>query len=242
MKTVLLIGSAPDAVLAKKISLSDLTDIVVINNAWRVRDDWTHLVCPEDFPEERRPVAGKDQEIITHEKFVPANNAFGGIVYAGATMAFTAGYWVLHALKPDVLAFIGCDMVYDDRQTHFYGKGEADPLRDDPTLQNLQAKSNRMLWFAARQGCLCVNLSESVRSELTFPRLSLDAVGEDVSELRRTNLNVVASEAANSRAEQALELESQADCFVESGDYWNHPDNWNAEALTQIDQLWLKVF
>jgi hypothetical protein len=50
-------------------------------------------------------------------------------------MAFTTGYWALHALKPSVLAFVGCDMVYAaSGNTHFYGSGEPDPLRDDLSL------------------------------------------------------------------------------------------------------------
>ena len=79
--------------------------------------------------------------------------AFGGIVYAGATMAFTAGYWALSALQPRVLAYLGCDMIYPQGQTHFYGTGAADPLRPDPTLQNLRAKSARLELLAARAGC-----------------------------------------------------------------------------------------
>ena len=57
-------------------------------------------------------------------------------------MAFTAGYWALGALKPTIIAYLGCDMVYKGNKTHFYGKGTADPLRNDPTLKNLLSKSS----------------------------------------------------------------------------------------------------
>jgi len=71
-------------------------------------------------------------------------------------MAFTAGYWALHALRPEVMGFIGCDMVYPKTgATHFYGTGTADPLRDDVTLQDLGAKSARLMVMAAAQGCAC---------------------------------------------------------------------------------------
>ena len=69
--------------------------IVAINNAWRVRTDWDAAVFPWDFPEDRRPVAAPGQRLITEDIFVPSQNSFGGFVFAGATMAFTAGYWVL---------------------------------------------------------------------------------------------------------------------------------------------------
>ena len=48
---------------------------------------------------------------MTATDYVPVQNDFGGFVYAGGTMTFTAGYWALGALKPSVLAFLGCDMV-----------------------------------------------------------------------------------------------------------------------------------
>lgn len=40
------------------------------------------------------------QTLIGADAFVPAKNAYGGIIYAGATMAVTAGYWALAALRP----------------------------------------------------------------------------------------------------------------------------------------------
>src|SRR6185437_2716528 len=153
-KTVLVIGSAPEAVEARKFDARGVAHIVAINNAWRVRPDWTHLVHPEDFPADRRPGPAQQQRIVTYRDYVPANNRFGGIVYAGGTMAFSAAYWVLDALQPDIMAFCGCDMVYDrpTGQSHFYGNGEADPLRPDPTLQSLEAKANRLAILAAEQG------------------------------------------------------------------------------------------
>ena len=81
---------------------------------------------------------------------MPIQNDLGGFVYAGGTMAFTAGYWALGALRPDVMAFFGCDMVYPTEGSHFYGNGNADPLRDDITLRNLEAKSARLSIIAAR--------------------------------------------------------------------------------------------
>ena len=135
--------------------------IVAINNAWRVRPDWDDHIHPSDFPEDRRPPAiGPSQRIRTHLDYVPAVNAHGGFVFCGGTMAFTAGYWALEALRPRVLAFLGCDMVYAaSGASHFYGRGTPDPLREDPTLQSLEAKSARLMMIAASMGCAVVNLS-----------------------------------------------------------------------------------
>ena len=55
----------------------------------------------------------------------------------------------------------GCDMIYPEHgKTHFYGRGSADPLRDDVSLQSLEAKATRLLIHAAKQGCSMVNLSK----------------------------------------------------------------------------------
>ena len=59
------------------------------------------------------------------------------VLYIWRTMAFTAGYWVLYKFKPQIICYTGCDMVYTGEKTHFYGKGKADPLRKDKTLNNL---------------------------------------------------------------------------------------------------------
>ena len=114
LNCVLIIGSAPDAVKAKQWDLSVFSSCVAINNAWQVTEDWDYLIYPEDFPLERMPPQADrpTKQLIDAGDFVPQQNRYGGFVYAGGTMAFTAGYWALGALKPKVLAFLGCDMVY----------------------------------------------------------------------------------------------------------------------------------
>ena len=99
-----MLGSAPMAVQAAAWPRDGFDAIVAINNAWRVRPDWDLMIYPWDFPEDRRPVPGPGQVLVTEADFVPAQNALGGFVYAGATMAYTAAYWALHALRPDVIA------------------------------------------------------------------------------------------------------------------------------------------
>src|SRR6056297_1200085 len=120
---VLILGSGPNVVNATAWDRAAFDRIVAINNAWRVRQDWDDLIYPDDFPDDRKPERLlQGQHMIRAADYVPLQNTFGGFVYAGGTMAFTASYWALAALKPRVIAVMGCDMVYDATQTHFYGK------------------------------------------------------------------------------------------------------------------------
>ena len=48
------------------------------------------------------------QRLIDETHFVPAQNHYGGFVYAGGTMAYTAAYWALREYAPDEICFIGC--------------------------------------------------------------------------------------------------------------------------------------
>lgn len=227
---VIILGSAPDALGAKEWTLPENAVLVAINNAWKLRPDWDYLIHSGDFPAERRPKdLNPGQQVHSHQSYVPAQNRYGGFVYAGGTMAFTAGYWTLAELKPDAMAFVGCDMVYSGRKTHFYGKGVADPLRDDITLQSLEAKSARLMALAAREGCACVNLSGQPESRLVFPRCTLGQLAEIASP---SHVNDVA-------AEKALNAEDELGYMVESGEYWKHLEKFDGEALSRIDSLWL---
>jgi hypothetical protein len=225
-----MLGSAPMVADAAEWPRAPFDRVVAINNAWRVRSDWDAAVFPWDFPEDRRPDAGPAQALVTEEAFVPAQNAFGGFVYAGATMAFTAGYWALHALQPRVIAAFGCDMQYAATgQTHFYGTGAPDPLRKDITLRSLEAKSARLLVMAAMQGCAMVNLSRGP-SRLIFPRVSRLAAGR-----------VRPQPFCPDTADAALAAEAEAGYIVPSGRYWEDAARFDPRVLDRIDALWLKA-
>lgn len=227
---VLILGSAPNAVEAKPWRKSWFDRLVVINNAWRVRSDWDHLIHPEDFPADRHPPQiDAHQRVVRADDYVPLQNDHGGFVYAGGTMAFTAGYWALAALKPRVMAFMGCDMVYPSAgKSHFYGSGAADPLRDDVTLRDLSAKSARLALHAARCGCACVNLS-TAPSRLLFDRASPDTLRSVAP------VSVAAAEDACYEAEQA---ERRLGYMVPSGRYWDEADRFDPAALDAIDRMW----
>lgn len=224
----LMLGSGPNVTASRDWPRAPFDRIVAINNAHRVRPDWTDHIHPEDFAEDRRPVAGEGRRIVTYRDYVPAMNASGGVVYWGGTMAFTATAWALHDLRPRVIAYLGCDMVYPaGGDTHFYGTGTADPLRDDITLRNLEAKAARAEILAARQGCALVNLS-SEESRLTFPRAS------------RTTLENALPRRFDARAVAEAEArEAALDYRAPSGRYWEDAAHFDIAEIDALDALWL---
>ena len=228
---VLIIGSAPDALEAQNLKREYSGAIVAINNAWKIRNDWNFCIFPDDFPENRRPTKNKNQTLISSEQYVPIQNEYGGFVYSGGTMSFTAGYWALGHLKPKTIAYIGCDMIYDGKETHFYGKGKPDPLRKDPTLKNLKAKSARLEAIAASQSCSIFNLSKKPNSNLIFRRGSIENITKEGAP-RMVNKNLF---------NRALQREKQLGYFVEDGKYWKHLEKFDQEKINALDQLWNTV-
>ena len=234
-RTGLLIGSAPNAVLAQNVAKDAVSDIVAINNAWRIRPDWTYSIFPDDFDEALHPVPNSTQKLIRSEVYVPANNQFGGIVYAGATMAFTAAYWALAHLKPETIVFAGCDMVYDTEKTHFYGTGKPDPLRHDPTLQNLKAKAIRFEAIANRQGCSCLNLTDRTESNLTYEKVDAGILNERNGTIFNHNSSAAFT---SSQVDSILAAEKALGAYYPDGMYWNAANPPKFEDLKQIDDMW----
>ena len=227
MQSILILGSGPSVTQARLWPRAGFDHILAINNAWQVRPDWDALIHPWDFPQDRRPLPGPKQALITQDDFVPAQNALGGFVYAGGTMAFTAGYFALHAHRPRVIAMLGCDMHYPARGlTHFYGAGTADPLRNDISLRSLEAKSARLMVMAARQGCAMVNLSDGP-SRLIFPRARRTSMAHATPQMYCPDL-----------ADKALATEAALGYFVPSGRYWEHTDRFDPAELAKLDALW----
>ena len=242
LNIALIVGSAPDAVRVRDWDLSVFTSCVVINNAWRLMDDWDYLIYPEDFPLDSMPppqILSK-KKTITAKEFVPEQNHFGGFVYAGGTMAFTAGYWALGFLKPDVIAYLGCDMLYPKEthnQNHFYGNGTSDPLRPDITLQSLEAKSVRLMAIAQMNQCEVVNLSELPESRLMFGRASLSQLFSD----SKTNLlSGLTPRLDEKLVNKALDKEETFSYMAPSGRYWEVLEEFDPITLREIDSLWLE--
>lgn len=230
MSIVLILGSGPNVLDCRDWPRAPFDRIVAINNAWAVRPDWDMLIHPDDFPPERHPTTLQPgQSIVTAADYVPLQNSLGGFVYAGGTMAFTASYWALAALRPRVIAMLGCDMVYPATgQTHFYGQGSPDPLREDVTLRSLEAKSARLMALAAEQGCAMVNLSRDA-SRLVFPRATLSQL---------TDVQPVLCDAATVDAARAEE--ARLGYYVPSGKYWKEEARFDPAAIDAMDALWLR--
>ena len=226
MTIVLMLGSAPMAVEAAGWPRA-FDKVLAINNAWRVRADWDFAIYPWDFDAARVPVAAPGQVLVTEADFVPAQNRYGGFVYAGATMAYTAAYWALDALRPSVLAVFGCDMHYPPGQTHFYGVGSPDPLREDISLRSLEAKSVRLMVMAALQGCAVVNLSAGP-SRLLCPRAQL----ADMAAARPLAFDPA-------RVAQARAREAELAYFAPSGRYWEDLSAYDLTEIDRLDALWL---
>ncbi|MDP5085049.1 MAG: hypothetical protein NWQ23_06475 [Yoonia sp.] len=231
VSVVLILGSGPNVVTCRAWPRGPFDRIVAINNAWAVRPDWDDLIHPDDFPPERMPIdVTRDQRIIRAADYVPLQNKFGGFVYAGGTMAFTAAYWALAALQPSVIAVLGCDMVYaGTRGTHFYGTGTADPLRKDVTLRSLEAKSARLMALAARQNCAMVNLSTGP-SRLLFPRSTPTAAAKARPLVMHGRFMT-----------DALAREETLGYYVPSGKYWKEEDRFDPAEIDALDALWLKA-
>jgi hypothetical protein len=231
---ILILGSGLDAPQAANWRRSVFDHIVVINNAWRVLPYWSHLIHPEDFPADKRPTkVSPSQQIITADDYVAVQNTYGGFIYAGGTMAFTAGYWALGMLRPSVMAFFGCDMMYADQgNTHFYGKGTADPLREDISLRSLEAKSARLALHANAQGCNIVNLS-AAPSRQVFPR----AKPADIARLQTTP-----PAASDTAMADIIRAEKSLGYFVASGRYWESSAQFDIDKINRLDALWRAAY
>ena len=231
--TALIIGSGPDAKYAAALPLARFDYVIVINNAWQATPLWTHLVYPYDFPADRMPPQiASHQTLIDEQAFVPAQNNFGGFIYAGGTMAYTTAYWCLDVLRPHHIAHLGCDMHYPQTgATHFYGNGSPDPLRKDISLTSLEACSARFYALAHQQGCKVWNLSDGP-SRLLYPRITTDQFfGFDQPQAAPDRQAVAA----------CLQTESDLNYFVEDGRYWHHTDKFDREKLQELDQRWLEA-
>lgn len=231
MSNILILGSAPNAIVARDWPIEKFQYIIAINNAWKIRSDWTHNIFPTDFPLENRPNNKLHQYIISAKDYVPAQNLYGGFVYAGGTMALTAAYWTLAILKPKNLFFLGCDMVYGSGKTHFYGMGTADPLRKDISLRSLEAKSARFECFASLEGCTVHNLSEEKESRLIYKRKKFKDLGNVLTDVpRKINME---------RFDQALKIEADLNYLILDGKYWKHEHKFDTYQIDQLDKLWL---
>lgn len=225
---ILILGSGPNVIEILEQDLSGYDKIVVINNAWRIVEGWTDHIFPHDFPNQNKPkVLKSSQKIVDEKQFVDIQNQYGGFVYAGGTMAFTALYWALGYYSPHSIDILGCDMVYPKKgSTHFYGTGTADPLREDISLRSLEAKSARVYAIALKQGCQIANLSKADSKLIAPRRKSVNSAAPKPFKVNENKFN------------QAKQKEAALGYFVEDGRYWEKSDSFNTDEIDSLDFLW----
>jgi hypothetical protein len=123
--------------------------------------------------------------------------------------------------------------------SHFYGQGTPDPLREDVTLQSLEAKSVRFMSLAHTQKCAVVNLSELAESRLLFPRVDrLDLAAPELQQQLLRQQSELLNPAA---AAHALQAEQDLGYMVASGRYWEHTAEFDKTKLSDIDSMWLQA-
>jgi hypothetical protein len=231
---VVVVGSAPDATLVATLPVGNIC-LVSVNNAYRLANFFDFNCFSGDFPGRSDGLAEQVKNFISEDEYIVAINAYGGLIMCGATMSLASAYWAIHALRPKVLAFLGCDMIYGTGQTHFYGRGEPDPLRIDPTLRDLDAKSCRQLAIAALQGTHIVNLSLLPESRLAAMRLDASKLGDAGALLSEAERALADWSEAGQHALGILECERNAPFDPEMTDYMHLMQD--EEALRFIDDI-----
>lgn len=236
-----IIGSSP-AAPSFPLTAAEDAQLIAINNAWRLPYPFKYLVYPNDFPKERLPPDSFPGKLISNEKYMPPVDIAGGITFCGATMAFAAGYWAVGALRPRVLGFFACDMIYTEKSgaSHFYGNGTPDPLRHDISLRSLEARSARLFAWGMLNNILIVNHSIEANSRLIFPRLT---VANATSLLFSGHVDL-ASRWSDLLEQAKIIREKEAEVPFEGlrHDYWRlAKDDAAVCAIMELDRMWLET-
>lgn len=241
-KTVAVLGSGPAAPDVMQ-HLAPETVLVAVNNAWRAVPRYDALIYSDDLPEASKPPRCElGTRGRSSPQYWPAMQASGGLLYCGATMAFAAGYWVIHNLPSSQVSFFASDMTYGAGPTHFYGAGRPDPLRVDLSLQDLGAKGLRLFYFGLTRNCLLLNASAAPETQLPFPRVRSGRslrknVMADLVDSLEESLAAMGPAAA-----EALELEASAPFDARVPDYYRWSDSEAAWAhAAKVDAAWRKL-
>jgi hypothetical protein len=233
-RPTLIVGSAPSAADICQLNLG-LVRTVAMNNAWRVKKDFDYLIFPSDFPDQRRAPPSYKARRVTVPGYMSGINAGGGLIFCGATMAFAAGYWAAHSLRTRVVGFYAADMIYPSQESHFYGKGTADPLRKDVSLRSLEAKGVRLFSYGLSRGVVFVNCSRQSESRLVFPRV-------DLIKLTEAQLHPKKWAELRNAAGDVLRFEAEAPFDRMRETYWTLADTQEkSDFIDRVDQRWLSL-
>lgn len=171
--SALIVGSAPDARALANCDIPNTVQKIAVNNAWKLRPDFHIHICPNDFPDNQKPPKDYKARRVQNVGYTPALRRAGGTMFCGATMAFCAGYYTLNASSFRIITFFGCNMVYQGAETHFYGKGQPDPIKVEAatyaSIKNLKAKASRMFLIGLLMDTLMINIAPHPNGNLTIP-------------------------------------------------------------------------
>lgn len=159
--------------------------LIAVNHGWMAcEDSFTWWIRSNDFEGTRPPKFSEGQhEVISYSREL---DKFGGQNACGWSIALNAGYWAL-AQKPEVIAFVGCDMDYtkdENGNTHIYGVGldiKKQGFSDPILMCKLHGKGNpnylrdiylRLQNKAHERGCQVLNASKSEKTRLPYPKYS----------------------------------------------------------------------
>lgn len=162
---VLILGVAQDAMRAVDWDGGLFDYILVIEEAWHLRPDWTHMLHSDSLAPDDRPVlleAG--QQVVTEADYEPVLTHFGGAAYTGSELVLAASYWALAALEPAQIFCMGCEF-------------DAPGASQSHGARDLTAKARRLEYFASLCGCAIANLS-SESSVLPFQRATFDGLDQ----------------------------------------------------------------
>lgn len=241
-KTLTIVGSGRTARLVNDYFSKDREAIVwALNNAWTAVNDYDKIFYSDDFPAQRKPPAHVLSRMgLSGPIYYPKIQYFNGILLCGATIALAAGYTAISMMPFSQISFFACDMNYGEGQTHFYGVGSPDPLRRDPSLQNIRAKFLRLFYFGLKQRCLIINASPELETLLSLPRdLSGGVLNQNIIP-RISGAMLKLERSLDKLALTAIKAENAAPFATSHDDYRdsiNSQEVWSYCAM--IDRAWL---
>jgi hypothetical protein len=166
--------------------------VVAMNRAWQFRPGRVdHVVHGDLLPGSLRPPTERfPGRVHSYSDYRPIVDACARcwaeahdevealadppIFLTGHLIHFNATYWVLSRLKPQRIAYLGCDFDYGGETSHYYGRGQA-VFAEERGRAPLATYFERLQWFADRAGTTLQNLSPEGPTLLPYPRLSIAA-------------------------------------------------------------------
>lgn len=171
--STLIVGSAPDASVITDAHVPKSIALIAVNNAWRLRSDFLIHISPNDFPDANKPPPDYKLHRVQNGGYIAGLRRAGGVLFCGATMSFCSGYYALSARPERIIGFLGCNMVYEGTNTHFYGKGEPDPIKVQAatyaSIKDLKAKAARLFLYGLLQDTLILNLLPHPNGQMSIP-------------------------------------------------------------------------